>query len=315
MKRHPFIGMTVSLLASLTACGGSETDVAPITTVAPTTSLAATTTLDGQAVGGTEEGLAYATWAEGSLTLDMHAPAKPADAPIVIYLPGRGRNNAPPWIVEGLVDEGAFVFVARYAASNSPPEEILADHGADAGAQAESVGCAIHYAREQASNFGNNDPVVVLTGFSNGSGLGALTALFGATLEARWDEYAAQGGPPRQVECETADGSTHVDAVVGMGGNYDVFVPIHDGKYGRAYQQELDPDLWEFLSSSIGANPDLKVRLIHGTSDFIRVEDAAEFAAMLTDAGYDVELATFDGGHATAPTELLFPTLMEVVDK
>lgn len=58
---------------------------------------------------------------------------------------------------------------------------------------------------------------------------------------------------------------------------------------------------------------DLKVRLIHGTSDFIPVEDAAEFAALLTDAGYDVELATFDGGHEIAPPELLFPTVMEVV--
>jgi hypothetical protein len=29
---------------------------------------------------------------------------------------------------------------------------------------------------------------------------------------------------------------------------------------GRAYQQERDPELWEFLSSSIGVNPDLKTR-------------------------------------------------------
>jgi hypothetical protein len=277
------------------------------------TTLASTTTVEDQAVAVTEKDLVYATWAEGSLTLDMHAPAKPADAPIVIYLPGRGRDSAPPWIVAGLVDEGAFVFVVRYAASNSTPEQILADHGADAGAQAESVACAIHFARAQAAKFGNNDPVVVLTGLSNGSGLGAHVALFGATLEARWDEYAAEGGPPRQVECEVTDGSTHVDALVAMGGDNDVYVPIYDGKYGRAYQQEQDPELWEFLSSSIGVNPDLKVRLIHGTSDFIPVEDAAEFAALLSDAGYDVELVTFDGGHEPAPPELFLPTIMEVI--
>ncbi|MDJ0925699.1 MAG: hypothetical protein QNJ77_14180 [Acidimicrobiia bacterium] len=307
MKRRLFIGMTVSLLVSLTACGGSETDVAP------TTSLAPTTAVEDQAEAVTEKGLVYATWAEGSLTLDMHAPAKPADAPIVIYLPGRGGDSAPPWIVAGLADEGTFVFVVRYAASNSNSEKILADHGADAGAQAESVACAIKYARAQASNFGTNDPVVVLTGFSNGGGLGAHAALFGATLEARWDEYAAKGGPPRQVECEVTDGSTQVDAVVGMGGNYDVFTPIYDGKYGRAYQREQDPELWEFLSSSIGANPDLKVRLIHGTSDYIPVEDAAEFKALLSDTGYDVDLATFEGGHVIAPPELVLPTVMEVL--
>ena len=121
------------------------------------------------------------------------------------------------------------------------------------------------------------------------------------------------GGPPRQVECEVTDGSTHVDAVVGMSGDYDVFVPIYDGKYGRAYQQKLDPELWEFLSSSIGANQGLKVRLIHGTSDFIPPEDSAEFEALLTDAGYDVELATFDGGHDIAPPEVLFPAVVEVL--
>jgi predicted esterase len=303
MTRRLLLFLAVGLLASLAACGGSETDVAP------------TTTADDQAVAVTEKDLVHATWAEGSLTLDMHAPAKPADAPIVIYLPERGGDTAPPWIVAGLVDEGAFVFVVRYAAFRSPPEQILADHGADAGAQAESVACGINYARAQASKFGNNDPVVVLTGFSNGGALGAHAALFGATLEARWDEYAAEGGPPRQVECEITDGSTHVDALVSMGGPYDVYVPIYDGGYGRAYQQERDPELWEFLSSSIGANPDLKVRLIHGTSDFIPVEDAAEFEALLTDAGYDVELVTFDGGHEIASPELLFPTVMEVLGR
>ena len=304
----PLVASFILVVLLLPACSDTADDSVG-------TTLASTTTVEDQALAVTEEDLVYATWAEGSLTLDLHPPAKPADAPIVIYLPGRGRDFAPPWIVRGLVDEGAFVLVVRYPASNSTPEQVLADHGADAGAKAESVACAINYARAQASEFGNNDPVVVLTGFSNGGGLGAHAALFGATLEARWDEYAAEGGPSRQVECEITDGSTHVDALVSMGGPYDVNVPIYDGKYGRAYQQEQDPELWEFLSSSIGANPDLKVRLIHGTSDYIPVEDPTEFAALLTDAGYDVELVTFDGGHEVAPPEVFFPTAMEVVGR
>jgi hypothetical protein len=98
-----------------------------------------------------------------------------------------------------------------------------------------------------------------------------------------------------------------------MAAPYDVFVPIYDGKWGRAYQQERDPQLQEFLSSSIGANPDLKVRLIHGTSDHIPVEDAAEFAALLTDAGHDVQLATFEGGHGEPPTDLYSSTIREVL--
>jgi dipeptidyl aminopeptidase/acylaminoacyl peptidase len=45
------------------------------------------------------------------------------------------------------------------------------------------------------------------------------------------------------------------------------------------------------------------------------VEDAAEFTALLADAGYDVELVTFDGGHEPAPPELYLPTIMEVLGR
>lgn len=157
--------------------------------------------------------------------------------------------------------------------------------------------------------------MVVLTGFSNGGGLAAHAALFGASLEARWDEYAAEGGPDGQVECEVTEGSTEVDALVGMGGNYDVFVPAYDGKWGNAYQQEHDRALWQFLASPIGASPDLTVRLIHGTADgLIPVENSVEFATMLTDAGYDVgEVATFAGGHVPPPAELSLSTIMEAI--
>jgi acetyl esterase/lipase len=298
----------------------TTTSTAPTTTTSTasttTTTIAPTTVAESQTAMVTEKDLVYATYWEGrSLTLDMSVPSKPADAPVVIYLPGRGGHSAPPEMVEGLVEEGAFVFGVRYAFSGSGPEQVLADHGAVAGAMAESVACAVNFARAQASKFGNDDPVVVLTGLSNGGGLAAHVALFGADVEARWDEYAAEGGPPRQVECEVTDGSTQVDAVVGMNGEYDVFVPIFDGGYGRTHQQFLDPELWEFLSSSIGVNPDLKIRLIHGESDIvIPYSNSVGFAAALTDAGYDVgEVIAFDGEHHWVPPELAIPTVMELI--
>jgi acetyl esterase/lipase len=177
----------------------------------------------------------------------------------------------------------------------------------------ESVACAIHFARERASELGSDEPNVVLSGFSGGGGPAAHTALLGSTLEARWDEYGAEGGPLRQVECEVTEGSTHVDALVAMGGAYDLFVPTYDGKYGMAYQQERDPELWRFLSSSIGANPDLQVRLLHGESDgVITYENSVGFEAMLIGAGYDVELTGFDGGHSV-PMDLAVPTILEVM--
>jgi acetyl esterase/lipase len=349
MRLKKFILVVVALMLLATGCAGDDaaaptpsstastsTTTQPTTTGATstTTTVAPTRTVEDRAVdqpgmdvyrriveellpagAATEWDLVYATWEEGSLTLDMYAPAEPAGAPIVIYLPGGGQSNPWPWMVEGLVEEGAFVFVVGYAGTRKP-ERALADHGAGAGANAESVACAIYYARAQASKFANHDPVVVLTGHSHGGALGAHVALFGATLEASWDEYATKGGPPRQVECEVTNGSTHVDALVGMNGTYDVFVPIIDGGYGRAYQQALDPELWEFLSSSIGANPDLKVRLIHATSDYIPVEVMAEFTATLSEAGNDVQFTTFDGlHHESPPPELFLPTIVEVLGR
>lgn len=308
MRRHLLAWSTVLLVGPVAACGGDEAeDPAP------------TTPVEDQAVAETDNDLVYATWDEGSLTLDMHAPAEPAGAPIVIHLPGRGGDDTPPSVVKDLVEEGAIVFVVQYPLVVNPGgsqavEAMLGDHGAGARAMAESVACATRFARARASELGSDDPVVAVTGFSLGGGVAAHAALFGAALEAHWDDYAAEGGPPRQVDCEVGDGSTHVDALVGMAGLYDVFVPIYDGKYGRAYQQERDPELWEFLSSSIGVNPDLKIRLLHGESDpGPSYENSVEFAAMLTDAGYGVgDVVAFEGGH-WVPIELAGPTIMEVI--
>jgi predicted esterase len=93
-----------------------------------------------------------------------------------------------------------------------------------------------------------------------------------------------------------------------------LYVPVFDGLYGRAYQQERDPELQQFLASAIGVHPELTVRLIHGTVDqTIPMENSVEFEAALADAGYDVELTTFDGGHQTPPPERSLEVFKEVL--
>ena len=125
----------------LPACSDTADDSAD-------TTLASTTTVEDQAVAVTKKDLMYATWEEGPLTLDMYAPAEPAGAPVVIFLPGGGLPNAPSWLVEGLVEEAAFVAVVRFARNRvGSPEAILSDHGAYVRAMGESVACAIHFAR------------------------------------------------------------------------------------------------------------------------------------------------------------------------
>jgi dipeptidyl aminopeptidase/acylaminoacyl peptidase len=99
-----------------------------------------------------------------------------------------------------------------------------------------------------------------------------------------------------------------VDAIVGLGGTYEMYVGYEE-YYGREFMQERDPDLWEFLYGSIGENPDLRVRLLHGETDTVVPHNVSvAFEAVLAEAGYDVRLIPFDGGHWEPGGSHLFVT-------
>jgi acetyl esterase/lipase len=316
--------LACALLAA--ACGDDDEVTDTTTTAAPTTTSTTeaetiTTTSTSTTVGTSSSDtpvnrvIEYATHAQRPLTLDMYVPAETDGAPIVLFLPGGFGMGMS--VLEPLAEAGAIVFHVRPAQRAAEATTLLADHGAVARAQADSMACAIRFARVRASELGSDDPVVVLTSFSWGGGLAAHAALFGTDLQERWDEYAAEGGPQREVDCVVPTGSTQVDGLVAIGGAYDHFVPAWDGPagiYGLSYQQERDPELWQFLYSSIGAAPDLVVRLIHGTTDsVVPFEMAVEFAAVLDAAGYDVQVKSFEGGH-TLPVDLAVSTIMEVLE-
>jgi acetyl esterase/lipase len=243
--------------------------------------------------------------------LDLYTPTEPGDWPVVVFLPytgtpGQGEATFPRAIAE----QGAIVFNIEWPRIN--PTEAILDKGKGYHEMAETVACAIRFARARASDYGMDTAPVVITGFSISAGAASHVALAGETVGRRWEEYAAsRGGPPRQVDCEVSQGSTHVDALVGIAGAYDGFVG-YDGKWGREFMQEKDPDLWKMLYGCIGENPDLKVRLLHSETDStIPYENSVEFEATLAEAGYDVELTQFGGGHI-APLELTVQTIMSV---
>ncbi len=298
MLRRTLDWVVVVLLIGVAGCGGSDAE-----TAAP-----ATTANDSPSV--VTRDLVYATFGERPLNLNIYAPTGSGDWPIVIHFPGADGMTAA-WLPEDLVAQGVIVFVTDYP--RMTPTSAVEDRGSGYRAMAESAACAIRFARARASQLGSDAPIVVVSGFSMGGGPAAHAALFGASLESSWEEFALnRGGPPRQVDCEIGDGSTHVDALVGMGGAYDGFVG-YQGKYGREWMQERDPELWQLLYSSIGENPGLKVRLLHGDADGeIPYENSVEFQATLADAGYDVSLVSFAGGHYMPP-ELAVPTIMEVI--
>ena len=104
-----------------------------------------------------------------------------------------------------------------------------------------------------------------------------------------------------------------MDGFVGIAGTYDMFVG-YEGLYGRDFLQQHEPELWETLWGTVGLHPELRVRLIHGTTDnTIPLENSIAFEAVLAEAGYDVELVEFAGGHGT-PDDLAVETIMELVE-
>lgn len=246
--------------------------------------------------------------------LDLYAPTEPGDWPVVVFLHGVDEVKEG-WTVlpQAIAEQGAIVIVIEYP--DMGPTTAIQDNGKGYRELAETVACAIRFARARASDFGSGTPPLVIAGFSFGGGAGSHVALLGASLDRRWEEYAAsKGGPPRQVDCGVSQGSTHVDALVGIAGPYHGFVGFeYDGRYGREWLQEKNPDLWKMLYSSIGENPDLKVRLLHSETDSVNpYEIAVEFEATLAEAGYDVKLIQFIGGHS-APLELTVQTVMDVL--
>jgi hypothetical protein len=296
MMRH-VLALAGMVVVSVGACGGEESqDAGPAATG------------DSPEVTVLED-TAYATWKAHTLTLDVFDPAT-ADSTIVVHLESSNAGT-PEFYPRELAAQGATVFVVDYPRMGVGT--ALADGGAGLRAMADSAECALHFARDYAAESGEEGPVA-LTGYSLGGGLAAHAALFGADLEGSWDEHErARGGPPGEVDCVVAEGSTEVDVLVGFGAPYDGFVPIFDSKWGRTYQLERDPDLWEFLSSPVGMGDELTVRLVHGVADTVvpyEVSTLSETA--LADAGYDVQLVSFPSGHEV-PEGLAAATVMDAI--
>ncbi len=253
--------------------------------------------------------LVYATGSspdgEGTeLKLRVHVTAESEDAPMVVSVGGSAVNS------KALAEQGVSVFV-----TGSPPlqwsEVVLHADPTVVRAAVEAVACAVRFAR--GSEYGSETAPLVLTGWSLDGGPPAHVALVGEDFDRVWDEYAeSAGGPPSQFECTASDASTRVDGFMGVAGAYDAFVG-YEGRYGRDLLMEHEPELWEMLYGAVGVHPELRVRLVHGEDDStVSPENSAAFEAVLAEAGYDVELVEFAGGHIT-PGDLTIETVMELL--
>jgi hypothetical protein len=253
--------------------------------------------------------LVYATGSspdsKNKLALSLYHPAARSEhAPMVIDV---GGSTMDP---QALAERGVSVFSNLNLPDRWPEVMQRADPTA-VRAMAEAVACAVRFAR--GSEYGSETAPLVLTGFSRHGGLAAHVALAGESFDRVWEEYAESGGgPPAQYDCTVSEGSTHVDGLVGVAGVYDAMVG-YEGLYGRDFLQEHEPELWEMLWSTVGLHPELRVRLLHGDADTSPPpENSAAFETVLAEAGHDVELVEFEGGH-DAPGDLMFDAVMELV--
>ena len=296
-----------TVMPTTTTISTTAASTATSTTLAPTT----TTTIAPPSVISTQ-GLVYATGSRGDTPVewkaDLHEPTEPGNWPALVFLPGGGQGrNSNYNMAEEIAAHGVAVLVIDYA--DRPPPELFMDEARGYREVAEMLGCAIRFVRHRVEDAGGEPETLAIGGMSLGGGFAAHAALAGETLDQLWEEFSASRELPRLVECVVEQGSTHVDALVGVAGAYDAFVG-YEGLYGLEYLQVRDMQIWELLHGAIELNPDLQVRLLHGGADtLIPYENSEGFVTALTSAGIEVELTEFEGGHSLPHDETVAAVL------
>ncbi len=247
------------------------------------------------------ETLVYATGrssgAGGDLSLILFRPStRSEDAPLVIDV---GGTSVDPM---SLVERGASVLALLFFPDRWSEFALEGEPGA-LRTMAEAIACAVRFAR--GSEYGSETAPLVLVGYSSRAAVPAHVALAGESFDRVWGEYESVGGPPAEWDCAINEATTRVDGYVGINGGYDAVL-------GSELTAERDPDLQEMLRRTVGLHPELEVRLIYGDADPRRPREASvAFETVLAEAGYDVEVVEFAGGH-TAPHDLTAETVMEI---
>ena len=298
-------------LPATTTISTTTTSIATTTTLATTTT---TTTIAPPAVHSTE-GLVYAIGSRGDTKVewkaDLHEPTEPGYWPALVFLPGGGQGrNSNYDMAKEIAAHGVAVLVVDYA--DRPPPELFMDDARGYREVGEMLGCASRFLRQRVEDAGGEPGTLAMGGMSLGGGPAAHAALAGESLDRLWEEFSASRDLPRLVECVAEQGSTHVDALVGVAGAYDGFVG-YEGLYGLEYMQVRDMQIWELLHGTLELNPDLQVRLLHAREDtVIPYENSEGFVTALTSAGIEVELTEFEGGHSL-PHEETVATVLDIL--
>jgi predicted esterase len=304
--------IALAMMGTMSLSGTAEDDADQAAEESPpTASTEGTTTADSPGDVTVVKDLVYAVDRadEGAESkLDLYQGAGGEDAPMVVHAAGGDQTRGSATrLARALAEQGATVLAID--GPQGTGEAAVAENAAGLRAIVETVACAVRFAR--GSEYGSETAALVLSGYSYGGGAASHVAIAGEDFASLWEAFGESGGPPSQVECTVDEAPTHVDALVGIVGTYDIFVG-QVGLFDREFWEEQEPELGEMLSGTIGVHPELKVRLLVGDSDWLPYEVPAGLEAVLAEAGYDVELTEFVGGHIV-PLDLTVETIMELV--
>ena len=216
-QSSPVLTETTNPPTSTTASGPS-TSVTTSTTLAPTTTSAPAVS----SVVSTK-GLVYAigSWLDAPVEwkADFHRPLESGVWPVLVFFPGQGQGpNAYYNLAEEIAAHGVAVLVMDYA--DRSPTALANDDARGYREVAELAGCALRFAHHEVETAGSVPGTVGVGGMSLGAGAAAHAALAGESLDALWDEFLTGRELPRLMECVAEEGSTHVDALVGVAGAY-----------------------------------------------------------------------------------------------
>jgi len=243
------------------------------------------------------------------IALDVYAPPGAGPFPMVVYMPGGSQQrDSGITLARRLAERGAVVLVADHFHGESMQDPPL---GIASRTLLEEADCALRMAREVGADYGGDTGSLTWAGYSFGGYIGFEIALADPDAEQLWDAFvAAHGGPSRVYECVATGEAVPVTALVVTGAIR--FADLGPDTYAA------DPAVSDFVATTvrIGNNPDLVVRMIHGTADEEAPYSLAErLAAQLSDAGYDAELTTVEGGDHAPNTEVMAATVLEVLGR
>jgi acetyl esterase/lipase len=251
------------------------------------------------------EDIVYATAVDPDAqeeTLDIHyLPGSNAGKPVVIWAHGSALDSSSGRIFGRLLAREGYVVMAI----NWQDLSSRGGGTADLREALEDATCVLRFAAEHGQEYGADPNRVVWAGYSAGAWLGSLVAFGEGDPFAIWDAYAAENdGPEQRVQCAATADPAKISAYIPSAGSYP-------GGYWLG--NDNNPYYSEFMSplsgySAIGHNPDLQVRMLHGTRDLASdtaFENAQAFADALQEAGYDVEFLPQDGAHESFQTQAI----------